>query len=141
MNQRFLVCLKFYSINSLMVNLNDMITCLFYFIKIENIYRFNGLDFYENSSFVFYYTNFYLTIWSIVYTFGGFMDIYIIYGRIQIFYPKLTFLKETSISMFSFIILIFCILINIPINMSRQMTILPFSIYQNKTTILFTPGI
>jgi len=68
------------------------------------------------------------------------MDIYIIYGRIQVLYPKLKLFAKTSISRISLGILAFCFIINIPINLSRDVVKIPLKIESNKTTIFEAYG-
>ena len=75
MNSRFLLSLKIYSINSFLLNLNDVIILILYFACNNIIWEFNYNAYMSNTSFVFYYMYIYLPIWRIIYTLGGFINI------------------------------------------------------------------
>ena len=68
------------------------------------------------------------------------MDIYIVYSRIQVLYPKWKFLVKTSINKIALVMIIFCVLVNVPINLGRQVIKTTFRIESNATTTLETYG-
>ena len=72
--------------------------------------------------------------------FKGTIDVYIVFSRIQVLYPKLKFLAKASIYKIALTITVFSVFLNIPINMGRQVTKVPFKIESNETTILETIG-
>jgi hypothetical protein len=71
MDSRFLKSLKIYSLNSLLVNLHDLIVLILFFNLNTQLWSFNSTDFYADTKFTFYYAYIYLPIWSVFYTFGG----------------------------------------------------------------------
>ena len=101
MNAKFLKLLKYFTINSLFVNLLDSTLPIFFFSVNEFVYILK----YSNdektqqvyiSYYWVYYRVFYTSIWSFFYTFGTSLDIFIVYERIQLYLPKLKFLKDKS---------------------------------------------
>jgi len=76
----------------------------------------------------------------IIFNYEGLMDIFILYDRIHILYPKLKFLAKVSVYKISVVIFLFAFIINIPINLSRQAITVPFKIGSNTTTLLQTYG-
>lgn len=81
--------MKAYSINSLLVNLNDFIVLTLFFAKNKSVYYIDFFGWYEHIDFPFYYTYIYLIIWTITYTFGSLLDSFILLTRVQIFYPNI----------------------------------------------------
>ena len=98
MNTKFLCLLKHYTLNSLMINLNSIIVSVLYFTQ-ENIYISNNGKFYQSYHWIFYLTYFHLSIYFVLYTFDGILDIFIVYERILLMKPKLKFLKHLSADM------------------------------------------
>ncbi len=76
MNSAFFRYLKLYSLNSLLVNLNDMVVLILFFSQVQTLYIKDGLDYYDTVDFVYYYTNIYIVIWALIYSFGGFLGNY-----------------------------------------------------------------
>jgi len=76
MKSRFLLALKAYSINSFFFNLNDVLIFVLYFSMNSTTWRLGLTDYYANSTFTFVYVYCILTIWTIVYTFGGILFFY-----------------------------------------------------------------
>lgn len=59
----------------------------------------NGIDWLGdfNAWFVHIYTYGYTILWTVLYTNASLLDIQIVYSRIQLLYPNMTFLKNTSV--------------------------------------------
>ncbi len=74
------------------------------------------------------------------YSHKGTLDLFIVYTRIQMLCPRLKFLSKTSIYLVSFLIFIFSVAINVPINLSRTMVTTSFQIRPNSTSVLGTYG-
>jgi len=68
------------------------------------------------------------------------MDIFISYGRIQMLYPKLTFMAKTSVYKISTFLFVLCCFVNIPTIISRQNIKVEFKINSNTTTVLYAFG-
>ena len=68
------------------------------------------------------------------------MDIMLVYSRIELLTNKFKFVAKTSVKKITLAILAFSVLINIPINLGRQVTKLPFRIESNETIYLETYG-
>ena len=118
MNTKFLNLLKHYTINSLMINLNSLILSILFFTQ-QNIYISNNGRFYQSYHWVFYFTYFYTSIFIVLYTFDGILDIFMVYERILLMKPKFKFLKHISAHVISFSVFLFCCIINIPINIGK----------------------
>ena len=101
MNAKFLKMLKYFTINSLFVNLFDLILTIIYFIvndffytliylngeKTQQVYpTFEGISYFK-----LYYIVSYQSVWTIFWFFGASFDIFIVYERIQLYLPKLKF--------------------------------------------------
>ena len=97
MDTKFLKSLKVYSLNSFIYSCVDLTTITLYFCLNDSVYRFKYLDFYTSYSFVFFYAYIHNILWTLCYTFSGLMDIYIVYGKIQVLKPSYKFLKKTSV--------------------------------------------
>jgi len=86
--------------------------------------------------FVFYFAYVFNYLTSLFYTFGGIMDIYIAYTRVQAFKPEYTFLKTVSIRRCSLLIVIFSFLIPLPINISREVLTYEFKLNATNTSLV-----
>ena len=122
MNTKFLNLLKYYSLNCLLFNLNSLICEILYFTQ-RNIYTTNDGKFFQSYHWIFYITHPYLLISTVLYTFDGVLDIFIVYERIVLMRPKTKFLKHISARVISFSVFIFCCIVNIPINIGREVQI------------------
>jgi len=141
MDTRFLKSLKIYSINSLMLHTNDVIALIAYFSVNNKIWMINSTQYTTSYSFIFYYTYILLPLWTILYSFGsGSMDIFILYGRIQMLVPRLKFLSKVSLYKVAVFLAFFSCVINLPINMSRQAFKSELKIDSNSTTVLYSYG-
>ena len=124
--------LLIFSINSALLNFNDFL--MFFSSLLFNSYNLN----YSYSKGV--YMIFYYVLWSVLYSIGGFLDIFIIYERIQLINPKLSLLLKEKASRISIAVFFFCLIINIPINLSRRiesMQLLVSFCQEKLTTINF----
>ena len=101
-NEKFLDSIKVYTLNSYLFCTNDVITSIWWLIVTKDLYdeknSRNYSYFDKNYWFVFYFTYIRSWFWSLFYTFGAVMDIYIAYSRVQVFKPNLTFLLKTPVS-------------------------------------------
>jgi len=125
------------------------------------IWMINSTQYTTSYSFIFYYTYILLPLWTILYSFGngdflfckknvkkikffslhsGSMDIFILYGRIQMLVPRLKFLSKVSLYKVAVFLAFFSCVINLPINMSRQAFKSELKIDSNSTTVLYSYG-
>ena len=125
--------LLIFSINSALLNFNDFL--MFFSSLLFNSYNLN----YSYSKGV--YMIFYYVLWSVLYSIGGFLDIFIIYERIQLINPKLSLLLKEKASRISIAVFFFCLIINIPINLSRRIESMQLlvSFCQKKLTTINFP--
>jgi len=70
----------------------------------------------------------------------GSMDIFILYGRIQMLVPRLKFLSKVSVYKVAMMLAVFSCVINLPINLSRQAFKSELKIDSNATTVLYSYG-
>jgi len=68
------------------------------------------------------------------------MDMLIVYTRIQMLYPRLTFLAKVSVYKISAVILLICVVVNMPINLGKQVVKERFNLGSNTTLVLETYG-
>ena len=134
-NTKFLNLLKYYAVNSMVVNLNSFILSLIFF-RNKSIYITRNNNYFSSYNWTYYFTHPYLLIWTISYTFSGVLDIFIVQDRIQMMQPKMNFLKKLSSRMISFLVLVFCCLVNIPVNMARQVKTTTITL-SNRTTEVY----
>lgn len=140
--KKFFLFLYYYTINSLMINLNDLINYSIYLLtnaqseiyrKIEN----NSL-YLKTQVFIIYFSYFYQNIWAIIYTFGTFMDTFIVYERIQLYNPKWKFLSKTSAGKISLFVFLFSLVLNVPVNLSRNVIQNEFFTSTNKSVLAYS---
>lgn len=124
---KFLKFLKFYSINSMISSLNVFAYSLVYFFLNRVVLKYNGQIFFKNEDTVIIHIIFY-NIFVLLYTFNGVLDIFLVYERIQIYLPNLKFLRSKSAGTISFAVLLYSLVINIPVNLSR-------TVHQQRITI------
>ena len=100
--QKFTSTMKVYCLNSLLYGLNDFILGIFLVVRNDILYKNEKFSFQlvPNFEFMFYSTFIRNNLAILFYTFGGLMDIYIVWGRIQIFKPTHTFLLKTPVYFF-----------------------------------------
>ena len=111
--EKFDLYLKYYSISSCVLNLNDFINWLLYLV-----YLYIGQQF--SYDYVFFQTYVYTVVWTTFYTTGALLDIVLLYERIQILLPHIIHFRSLKpIAVFS-LTLIFSVLINIPFNLNRS---------------------
>ena len=127
LKSNFFQFLKYYSINSMLIHLNDLIMCASFSINQYN-YIYESNIYVTSYAYTIYYSHIYLVVWSVCYSFSGILDMFIIYERLQLYNSKFKFLLNTSACKISLFVLLISIFINIPINISRQSTQKMFSI-------------
>ena len=120
MDTRFFQYLKIFSTDSLLINLNDFIFYLLFFVVNSNVFVSGPNLLYPNKYYIYYYSYVYVAVWCHVYTFGGLISIFFVYERLQLYNPGLKFLSKLSPKVVSIIMIILSIIINLPINLSRN---------------------
>lgn len=100
MNKKFIDKVKIYLLNSSLYCLNDLIAGSFFLLGTKKIYENPNFDFHLSAFHgeVFYFSYVRTNITSLLYTFSGFMDVYIAFGRFQAFKPDWKFLRNTPVS-------------------------------------------
>jgi hypothetical protein len=68
------------------------------------------------------------------------MDVVIAYERVQVLSPRMNFLGRFSIKKIAFVAFVLSLLVNVPVNVGRELQKKAFRIESNKTTILRTYG-
>ena len=117
---RFFKLLQIYTFNCTLVNLNDTVICILNLTLTEIFYYYGSSLFVLNQTYVIYYTYIFKTIWSLTFTVSSLLDLLIVYERILIYLPHMTFLRHTSPSCILFGVLTYTIVINVPIFLSRD---------------------
>lgn len=100
MNKKFIDTVKIYLLNSSLYCLNDLVGGSFLLLTTKTIYENPSFDFNLSAYLdeVFYFCYVRTNITSLLYTFSGFMDVYIAFGRFQAFKPDWKFLRNTPVS-------------------------------------------
>lgn len=114
---KFLQFLKFYSINSFLISLNDFINIICFFSTNSIVYKFDKKSFYKADILNNYII--YLNIWAVIYSISGILDIFIVYERIQQYTQFLKFLRNKTAGKITFGVVLYSIVINIPIGIGR----------------------
>ena len=133
LKSNFFQFLKYYSINSILIHLNDLAMCASFSVNQYN-YIYESNIYITSYAYTIYYSHIYLVVWSVCYSFSGILDIFIVYERLQLYNSKLKFLLNTSACKISLFVFLISIFINIPINISRQSTDKMLSI--NSSTLM-----
>ena len=110
LNRKFTSTMKLYTLNSFLYCLNQAINCVVILSTFKTVYQHEDMIFqlFPSYEFVFYYVYVNINLSVLHYTFGGIMDIYIAYTRIQIFKSNYTFLSRTSVILTSTVFTTFC---------------------------------
>ncbi len=101
-NKKFVSTMKVYIFNSLLFCLNDTILGVIWFTTTKAMYENDACIFQLWSwyGFMVYFTYFRMNFTAVTYTFGGIMDIYIAYTRIQMLKPNYKLFSKTSVKLF-----------------------------------------
>ena len=144
----------------------DTINAVYYFMEVE-VYRIGRIEHYKNNRFLMFYTYVYCSIWSVLYTIGSMIDIYIVYGRIKFLKPSFTLFKKVPVilllkNLFEknllinfniwliliiqiwvviILMVIASILINIPMNFARAVQEFSWKIDGNSSMVLYNYGL
>ena len=137
---KFLKFLKIYSFNSLAISLNDFVYNIFYLSSMSKVYISSKKGFVETKN-IFKFFVIYLNVLAFLYTFSGIIDIFIVYERIQIYVSSVKFLRNKTAGMISFGVLIYSVLINVPISLSRMVYHERISINSNEPINLYLYGV
>ena len=143
LSQKFISTMKIYILNSFVYSTNDFILGILSIVFTKVFYRSEGFMFllYPSYEFMFYFTYIRNNLAILSYAFGGLMDIYFFWGRIQIFKPQYTFLLHTPQNKVAFYILIISIALTIPNDIMRQVTSYEFHFIETNTSkVLYTYG-
>ncbi len=90
--------LKIYSINSFIINLNNLIYTITIFSCTNTVYTLqNHLHHFENRLIAFIFTHITFPVWAFLYSMTLIIEIFIVYNRTLFFYPYVTFLKYTNV--------------------------------------------
>lgn len=95
--------------------------------KIPTVMRFSIVHWYSNEIPLISY---FLKYYSL-----GCMDIFVLLNRIQMINPKLKMFKKSPIFKVTLLVMLCCILVNIPINAARGIISYPIKIESNETAI------
>ena len=117
---RFWRLLRIYTFNCVLINLNDTVLGLLALSVNEIIYYYRSEPYLSSKNFTIYYVFCSQTIWSLTYTFSSLLDLLIVYERILIYLPSLKFLRNKSATSIFFGILVYTVVLNVPIFMSRE---------------------
>ena len=117
---RFWRLLRIYTFNCVLINLNDTLICILTLSLNEFIYYYRSQPYVSSKTYSIYFTFVSQTTWSLTYTFSSLLDLLLVYERILIYLPSLKFLKKTSATSIFFGILVYTVVINVPIFMSRE---------------------
>ena len=131
---KFLKFLKFYSLNSLGISLNDFSFINYYLFTNNYVYIINN-KFYNESNLTPFIV--YLNFFVFFSTFSGMLDIFIVYERIQIYLRDLKFLRNKSAAIISFCVLLYSIVLNIPIGIAREICDVNISIESNVNITIY----
>ena len=133
METKFLLYLKYYLANSLIVTANVLIACVL-FIALNgsifgNQHKIFNYNLVSSLDYVTYYSYVFMPIWTLTYTYGSILDIMIAYQRILMYLPRIGFLRNLRINVCLLVILVVSCAINLPANLSRitYATILSFN--------------
>ena len=129
MFQCLLVCIFyifFSSLNfrtSLILNASDLLT---YLLKWSNLTVAFGFEFFSVTVF--------FPVSMICFTFGGFLDILIMFERLQLFNKRLRGFSKLSARQWSAIFLVICLIIIVPVILAR-LPVETFALLDNSTNI------
>ena len=120
--KKFFHLLKYYTLNSIVSNLNDFVIMVFLIrFRHQLLIDTSSLQIYnQNHNLIRYIVYFYLIVRNTVYTFGCSLDLFIIYERIQLYAPNYSFLIKQSAGRIVGFVFLYVIVLNVPTNMSRQ---------------------
>ena len=134
-NKNFFDYIRLHTFNCLIVNLNDIVVLLFFFIGHKTVFVYQMTYMYRKEMFVYYYAFFYLPVWVLTYSFSGAINIFIILERIQLINFKFNFLRNIPPWFCSILVFIYSVIINIPVSISREVFSQKLSIENDKTNI------
>lgn len=135
--KKFFSFLKYYTINSLICNINDSVLIILLInLKNDLLMDMDTYQIYHKKYIsILYIIRVYEVIRSIVYSFGCCLDIFIIYERIQLYAPNYTFLIKKSARRITLFIIIYCIFLNIPANFSHEIVSIEISLESDNIQI------
>ena len=99
-NKKFIECVKIYILSSLIFSANALIGFIFWLVDTETLYQNINFTFslFPLSRFVNFYCYFVMNFGTFLFTFGGYMELYIAFQRVQAFKTNWTYLRETPVS-------------------------------------------
>lgn len=138
-NKKFFNYIRLYILNSLIINLNDLVVLIYLFFWQKTVFIYKLSYLHASEKFVYYYAYIYLPLWGLTYTCSGLINICIVIQRIQLISLKSNFLRNTPLWFCLLMILIYSTIINIPVSFSREVTNLKLAIdnQQDNVTELF----
>lgn len=163
LNQKFIKIIKIIILNSFFHSVSYLLIGIYYLLTLRDNIRYEyerfGFELSASYEFMFSCVHIYSNVYSLTYAFGSLMDIYITWGRIQMFKPdykfllktpvifKLihlfqfsnsfilfasSFLKEWKVSIF---FLVIAVLLSIPVGVSRQVVSYNITLAELNTTV------
>jgi len=156
MNSRFLQPLKISTVIGIVFAFNDAVFVILNLTLNTHVWQVDYFIYFQNEKYMFYFDRIYSPIWTVFYTFGGcilrivyeylklllinffigMMDIVITYERVQMIFPKMIILAKFSILKIASVAFVFSVLVNIPVNVAREVHEQVFRIDSNETIIL-----
>lgn len=111
LNQKFLNIMKVYILNSFAFSLSEMTTFIYTLAVTDAYYHVADFNFpfTPHYKLMLYTVHIYVNFYSLSYSFGSLMDIYITWGRIQALKPHYMFLRNTSVILYFYFIHLFLI--------------------------------
>ena len=108
-NKKFKQALRIYILCSFVFCTNELIIGTHWFAITKVMYELPGnfFPFHPSYALMFHFTYIRTNLSSLSYVFGSLVEIFITWGRIQIFKPNYTFLLNTSVRFYS---LVFCLI-------------------------------
>ena len=137
---RFLLFIRIDSIIYLVTNINYFAVCLIFVAFLEKTFKLseNNVSYFDKDLCIYYFTYFYCMINPILYTFSNCMDSVLVYEKIQIYKKSKNFFTEKSVNFVSVSLLLYSILLNIPVHISRDIRNIELKTTANETLILKT---
>ena len=121
-NRRFFQFLKIDTLTTLVSNINSLVLSLMFLVFVDNIYHLSNTSFvfFSRVEYINYFTYVYKMVWAIFYTMSTCFDILLVYEKIQIYKRNTTFITKRSAILISSYIFLYSVILNGPINMTRD---------------------
>ena len=87
MKTPFFRFMNIYTLNSLLISLNDFVVVIVFFLNSKDLFFLEGFDYVDNYQFIFMFSRVSVPIWVILYSNASLLDICILLNRVLVFYP------------------------------------------------------